>query len=75
MFYSRQGQEIFLYFTLSRQAAGPFSLPSNEYRRLFLREQRGQDVKLIIHIHPVLRAVIVELFLHSPTRFHGVVLN
>jgi hypothetical protein len=35
----------------------------------------GQGVKRSTHLHLVPRSRMVELHLHSPIRFHGVVLN
>jgi hypothetical protein len=32
-------------------------------------------VKLTIHLHLVLRLRMVEVYLHSPPRLHGIVLN
>jgi hypothetical protein len=35
----------------------------------------GTGVKLTTHLHLVLRVRTLELYLHSPIRLHGVVLN
>jgi hypothetical protein len=35
----------------------------------------GRGVKLTTHLHLVLKSRMVELYLHSPTRLHGAVLN
>jgi hypothetical protein len=51
------------------------SLLSKGYRRLFSRRLKGMGVKLTIHLHLVVRARMVELYLHSPIRLHGVMLN
>lgn len=32
-------------------------------------------MKLAIHFHPVPKSRMVEIYLHSPIRLHGVVLN
>jgi hypothetical protein len=34
-----------------------------------------RGIKLTTQLHPVLRSRIVELYLNSPIRLHGVVLN
>jgi hypothetical protein len=41
----------------------------------FPRGKGGMDVKLITHLHLVLRARMVELYLHSPICLHDVMLN
>jgi hypothetical protein len=41
----------------------------------FPRGCSGRGVKLTIALHLVLRSSMMELYLHSPIRLHGVVLN
>jgi hypothetical protein len=52
----------------SRPALGP------THRGLFLRG-RSRGLKLVTHLHLVPRSIIVELYLLSPIRLHGIVLN
>jgi hypothetical protein len=54
---------------------GPPSLLSNGHRRLFPRRKSGRGVKLTTRLHLVSRSRMTELYLHSPTRLHGMVLN
>jgi hypothetical protein len=54
---------------------GPTSLLSNEYRGLFSRGLSGRCVKLTTHLHLVPRSWMVELYLCSPIRLHGIMLN
>jgi hypothetical protein len=44
--------------------------PPKEYRWLFPRGLSGRDVKLTIHLLPVLGSRLVELYLHYPIRLH-----
>jgi hypothetical protein len=61
---------------ISRSALWPTQL-SIQYvpGALFLCGWSDQGVKLLIHLHLVPRSRMVELYLHSPIRLHGVVLN
>jgi hypothetical protein len=54
---------------------GPSNLLSNGCRGLFPRGKSGRRLKLITHRHLVQRSRMVELYIHSPIRFHCVVLN
>jgi hypothetical protein len=54
---------------------GSPSLLSGGHRGLFPRGKSDRGVKLTIHLHPVPKSRIVELYLHSLIRLHGVVLN
>jgi hypothetical protein len=54
---------------------GPPSLLSNGYCGLFHWGQSGRGVKLTTNSHLVQRSRMVELYLHFPTRLHGVVIN
>jgi hypothetical protein len=54
---------------------GPSRLLSNEYRGFFPQVQSGRGVKLTTHLHLVPRSRMVELYLHSLIRLHGVTLN
>jgi hypothetical protein len=71
------GQEIILYSTafIPARLWGPQSLLPNGYQGLFLQVQSGQGVKLDIHLYLMPKLRTVELYLHSPTRHHAVVLN
>jgi hypothetical protein len=60
---------IFLYSTAYRPALEPPSRLSNGYRGLFPRGESGKSVKLITHLHLVLRSRMAELYLHSPHVF------
>jgi hypothetical protein len=40
-----------------------------------LKKKSGRDVKLTAHLHLVPRSRMVELYVHSPTCIHGLVLN
>jgi hypothetical protein len=63
-FDCRQAKEIFLYSTESRPVLGRTQPLSN-----------GYWVKLVTQFHLVPRPRMVALYLHSPIRLHGVVLN
>jgi hypothetical protein len=54
---------------------GPPGLLSSGYRRLFPWGYSAWGVKLTTHLHLVPRSRMVELYLHSPIRLHGVVIN
>jgi hypothetical protein len=54
---------------------GPPNLISNGYRGLFPRRENGRGVRLTIHLQLVPRSRKCELYIHSPIRLHGVVLN
>jgi hypothetical protein len=54
---------------------GPPNLLSNDYQGLFLRGYSGLGVKLTTHLQPVPRSRMVELYLNSHIRFHGVMPN
>jgi hypothetical protein len=71
---SPQGQEMFLYSIVSRQALGPIQLPIHWLPETISSEVKRQE-RVTTHLHLVPRLEMVELYLHSPTRLHGVVLN
>jgi hypothetical protein len=54
---------------------GPPSLLSNGYRGLFPPGYGGREVKLATHLNILPSSSMVELYLRSPIRLHGVVLN
>jgi hypothetical protein len=53
----------------------PSSLLHSKYQGLFPRGNSGGSVKLTIHLNPVLRLRMVQLYLYSRIRLHGAVLN
>jgi hypothetical protein len=53
----------------------PPSLLSNGYQGLFPLEQNGRIVNLTTYLNLMSRLKPVGLYLHSPTRLHGVLLN
>jgi hypothetical protein len=65
-----RGDGFFSSSQLSERLCGLPSLLSNAYRRLF-----SGGVKPTTYLHLVLRSVKVEMYLLSPTRCSGVVLN
>jgi hypothetical protein len=61
-------QEIFLFSATSRPALGPTHLP--------IQQIPGALYPDVTHLNLVsCQEECVELYLHSPTRVHGVVLN
>jgi hypothetical protein len=44
-------------------------------RGSFLGDKAAVGMKLTTHLHLVVRLRMTEIYLHSPLRFHGVVLN
>jgi hypothetical protein len=72
---SRQEQEIFLSSIMSRPALEPTQPPVQWVPGAVYPGIKRQGVKLttLLHLVPMLR--MVELYLHSPIHFHGVVLN
>jgi hypothetical protein len=46
---------------------------SNGYQGLFSQGQSCRSLKLIIHLHIVPKLRMLELYLHSPLRFHGMI--
>jgi hypothetical protein len=67
-FHSGQGQEIPLFSITA-------SLLYNGHRGLFPKRKSGQGLKLSNHFHLVPRPKLVEIYLYSPIRLHGAVLN
>jgi hypothetical protein len=53
----------------------PPSLLSNGYWGLFTQGSSGQGNQLTTHLHLVSSSRMMELYLCSPIRLHGVVLN
>jgi hypothetical protein len=76
IFYSRQGLGIFLFTTASRMALRPTQPPIQ-----WVPEALSQEIKRAGHEadhSPPSSSEVkewVELYLHSPIRFHGVVLS
>jgi hypothetical protein len=70
-FNSRQGQEIFMYSTVSRPALGPMQPPVQCIPGTLSPgvKRPGCEVDLL----PPSR--MMDLYLHSPIRHHGIVLN
>jgi hypothetical protein len=54
---------------------GPPSLLYNVYLGPFQGGLSGRGMKLTTHLRLTPRSRMVELYFHSPTRLHGVVLN
>jgi hypothetical protein len=67
-------REFCLHQCLDQLWVSP-SFLSNGYRGLFPQDQSGQGVKLATHFHKVVWSSMVELYLHSSIRLHGVVHN
>jgi hypothetical protein len=74
-FDSRQGQEISFFFTEFRPAlaAHPASYPMGTVT--LSPEESRRSVKLITHFRLLSRERMMELYLHSLIRLHGVVFN
>jgi hypothetical protein len=62
-----------IFFTLQRPdwLWGPLSLLSNGYRWFFPRGKSSRGMKLTTHLHLVPRSKMVELYISSPVRVHG----
>jgi hypothetical protein len=67
--------EIFLYSTSFRPVLGPPSLLSRGYWGLFLWGVSRWGVKLTTHLQLMSGQEYVDLYIHSPMRLHGIVLN
>jgi hypothetical protein len=69
------GKEFFLFATASLSALGPFSVLSNGFRNVTLRVKRSEHEA--DHSPPILCRghEFLELYLHSPTCLHGLVLS
>jgi hypothetical protein len=66
---------FFLLSITSKTALGRTQIPTQWVRRLFPREESGRAVKLTTLLHLLPASRMVELYLHSPTRLHSIVLN
>jgi hypothetical protein len=53
----------------------PPGLLANGYRGLFLKGYSGRGVKLTTHLELVPNLRMVDLYIHSPIRLHGLVLT
>jgi hypothetical protein len=73
-FDSRQGT-IFIFSTASKQTLGPIQSHIQWVRWAHPQGYSGRSVKLTTHLHLVPRSRMVELYLHSYVRLHGIVLN
>jgi hypothetical protein len=67
--------KIFLLFIASRPALKPTQTPKQWVQGALSSRVKQQEVKMKSHLHIVLRSRMVELYLHSSTRLHGVMLN
>jgi hypothetical protein len=65
-FNSWQGQEIFLFSTVSRPALGPTQPPIQWVTGALSPGVEWQGVKLITHLHLLPRSRMVELYFLSP---------
>jgi hypothetical protein len=65
-----RSKRIFSFPQLPDQLWGP-----SEYRGVFLRRSSGRVVKLTTHLHLVPRSRMMELYINSPIRLHGIMLN
>jgi hypothetical protein len=74
-FDSRYSQDIFIFSTAYRSALGPTQPPIQWEPGAISLGESGRGVKLTIHLHLVSESIMVEKYLHGPTRFRGVVLN
>jgi hypothetical protein len=63
------------FFSTPQHPAPAPSLLSNGYRRLYPWGVKRPGVELTTHLHLVPSSRIVELYLHSPIRLDGTVLN
>jgi hypothetical protein len=73
-FNTWQGQVIVLFFTLQTGSEVQPAYSSMD-TGVFPQGYSGRCVKLITHAHVMQRPRMVELYLRSPTRVDGVVLN
>jgi hypothetical protein len=69
------GERFFSSLKRQERLWGELSLLSNGFQGLFLRRKSGWGVKLTTHLHLAPRSKMVKLYLHSPIRLHGVVLD
>jgi hypothetical protein len=67
-----QGKETSLFSKRSDRLWDPPSVLYRGYWGIFPRWKSGQGVKLTTHFQLVPTSRMVELYLHSPIRFHGV---
>jgi hypothetical protein len=71
---SWEGQEIFIFSITSRPDLG-HTQPSIQWVQGAHSPEVKRPGREADHIHLVPRSRVVELYLHSPTRLHGVLLN
>jgi hypothetical protein len=63
-----------LHVVQTGSGAHPASYPVGTWG-FFPGGKSGKDVKLTTHLHLLPKSRMVELYLHSPIRLHGIVLN
>jgi hypothetical protein len=67
--------KIFLSSTESRLALGPTQPPIQWIPGALSRGVNGRGMKPTTHLHLLPKLRMVELYLHSPIRLHGLVFN
>jgi hypothetical protein len=67
--------KIFLFSVASRPPLEPTQLTIQWVPILHPRKESGRSVKLTTHLHLVPRSRMVELYVHSSIRLHGIVLQ
>jgi hypothetical protein len=72
--HSRQGK-IFLFSTASRPALGLTQPSTQRVPGAISQSVKWPGIKLTTHLYLVPRSRIMELYLHSPLRRYGIVLN
>jgi hypothetical protein len=65
----------FLFFIVSRPAMVHAQPPTYRILEALSTGVNGRSVKLISHLYLVPRSIMVGIYIHSPIRLHGVVLN
>jgi hypothetical protein len=73
-FNSWQGQEIFLYSTISRLSLELTQPPSQWVPGILSQAIKLLGMKLTAHLYLVSRSRVVELYLHPSIHFYGMML-